>query len=419
MLNLLRHINTPNFGGIVFRRTRPELIGAGSVWEYAQTLYRPHGARFNRTELLAAFPSGASIKFNHLQHDDDKLQHHGKAYAVIVFEELTHFTASQFWYLVSRNRSTCGVRPYMRGTCNADGSSWVRPFIDWWVGEDGLIIPERSGVIRWFHRGENDEIHWADTEQELREQFPHGSILSFTFIHARLTDNQALLDADPAYAEKLASLPRLERRRLAEGDWNAMPEAGDYFKKEWFEVVDAPPAKVKLRVRAWDRAGTKPKPGTDPDWTVGVLMSITHDNEIYIEDLVRFRDTPAGNERRIKNTAIQDGKSVRIALWEDPGSAGKDSSDYYVRRVLQGFTVKIKKATASKTTYAEPISTQAERGNVYVVRAVWNSVFFSETQAFPLGPHDDIVDAVSGAYIHLVDDKAMALKRLAQSKIRI
>ena len=49
--------------------------------------------------------------------------------ALICFDELTHFTAHQFFYMVSRNRSTCGVRPYIRATCNPDADSWVADFL--------------------------------------------------------------------------------------------------------------------------------------------------------------------------------------------------------------------------------------------------------------------------------------------------
>src|SRR3712207_9494694 len=57
-------------------------------------------------------------------------------------------------------------------TCNPDPESWVRKFIDWWVDEDGYIIPERDGVIRYcFMDGDTpDQIFWGDTREEVYEQ---------------------------------------------------------------------------------------------------------------------------------------------------------------------------------------------------------------------------------------------------------
>ena len=96
----------------------------------------------------------------------------GAEIALLGFDELTHFTAYQFFYLLSRNRSTSGVKPYVRATCNADADSWVAKFIEWWIDDEGYAIPSRSGVIRYFVRIE-DTIEWGDTREELYERFPH------------------------------------------------------------------------------------------------------------------------------------------------------------------------------------------------------------------------------------------------------
>ena len=103
------------------------------------------------------------------------------------FDELTHFTWRQFSYMFSRNRSTCGVRPYIRAGCNPDAASWVARWVEWWIdAATGLPIPERSGVIRWFVR-DGDNIRWGDSPAELRRDYPDaGDPLSFTFIGATL-----------------------------------------------------------------------------------------------------------------------------------------------------------------------------------------------------------------------------------------
>lgn len=61
----------------------------------------------------------------------------------------------------------CGVRPYVRATCNPDADSWVAEFISWWIDpETGFAIPERAGVLRWFIRI-GDTIIWGDSPEEL------------------------------------------------------------------------------------------------------------------------------------------------------------------------------------------------------------------------------------------------------------
>ena len=88
------------------------------------------------------------------------------------FDELTHFSAHQFFYMVSRNRSTCGVRPYIRATCNPDADSWVAEFLAWWIDQEtGLPIPERAGVLRYYIRV-SGKIVWADRPEELMQYIP-------------------------------------------------------------------------------------------------------------------------------------------------------------------------------------------------------------------------------------------------------
>jgi hypothetical protein len=75
------------------------------------------------------------IKFSHLRFDTTVYDWQGAQITLICFDELTHFTAHQFFYMVS-NRSTCGVRPYIRATCNPDADSWVADFLAWWIDQE-------------------------------------------------------------------------------------------------------------------------------------------------------------------------------------------------------------------------------------------------------------------------------------------
>ena len=70
-------------------------------------------------------------------------------------------------------------------------------------------------------------------------------------------------------------------------------------------------------------------------------------------------------------------------------------------RALDGFNVTFEPATGDKATRAKPISTQAEAGNVKIVRAPWNDDFIRELENFPTGRHDDQVDALRGGHAML------------------
>jgi predicted phage terminase large subunit-like protein len=398
-----RNIKIPGYNAILFRRTSPELTGGGSIWEESQKIYPWLGGRPRENVLDWVFPSGARIEFSHLQYAKDAAAHQSKQYALICFDELTHFTESQFWFLMSSNRSTCGVRPYIRAATNPDPDSWVRRLIDWWIGDDGFAIPERSGVVRWFVRS-GDDLHWADSPEPLRAMYPDQPCLSLTFIPATLDDNKALTDADPTYRGKLLALPRVLRERFLGGNWDVRPSAGMYFQRSFFEVVDEMPAEVVRRVRGWDKAASKPTPEhPDPDWTAGVRYSKTPAGIFFIEHIERFREGPAGTESRIVNTTTGDGPLVHSVHWQDPGAAGKTEVDHYAR-LLSGYVVKSHRASKDKVTFCEPVSAQAEHGNVKVVRGEWNEPFFREAEAFPPEPnkgHDDQIDGLSVSHLEI------------------
>ncbi|WP_240491317.1 terminase large subunit domain-containing protein [Pirellula sp. SH-Sr6A] len=213
------------------------------------------------------------------------------------FDELTHFTESQFFYMLSRNRSTCGIRPYVRATCNPE-PGWVADFLAWWIDQStGLAIPERSGVVRYFIRGNDEKIYWGDTKEEIIEEFPEYSpedILSVTFILATLDDNKILQKKDPGYKARLMSLSKIERDRLLGGNWKVAEGAqinGEWIRKYSTNAVEIEcvfqdmllklPMAMMRRIATIDTAGTSKEKaakdrGKEPSWSVcGVWDIVT------------------------------------------------------------------------------------------------------------------------------------------------
>jgi predicted phage terminase large subunit-like protein len=323
------------------------------------------------------------------------------------FDELTHFSEKQFFYMLSRVRSMSGVPGYVRATCNPDADSWVRRFIAHWIGPEGYPIPGRCGQLRWFIR-RDDEMIWGDSRQELLDKYGADELpMSVTFIPSKLDDNPALLQKDPSYRAKLRALSRVDRLRLEGGNWNVRATAGTIFQREWFPVIDAIPAGHIDALRFWDRAATKPNAeNKDPDWTRGLKLLKYADNTYVVADVRSLQDTPGKVETFIKSVAGHDGHSVRIMSQQDPGSAGVGEAEHFIR-MLQGYIVKTETMPKDKVTRAKPVSAQAEAGNIRVLRAPWNDAFFQELENFPDGAHDDQVDVLSGAFNELASGASL------------
>jgi len=386
----------PDFSAVFFRRTTVQVRNPGGLWDESFRLYPGAEGEPLAATLEWRFPSGAKVKFAHLEHDKSVLEWQGAQLPLICFDELTHFTAAQFWSMSARNRSLGRVDPYIRATCNPDADSWVAELVAWWIDADtGLPIPDRAGVLRWFVRA-GDRLQWADDETELLHQHPELRPRSLTFVPALLQDNRALTKADPEYRARQLARPPDERARRQKGHREIPAAAGGLVNRAWCQVVDAAPAGLAVK-RGWDLAATPKTETNDPDWTSGVKLGRSPEGRYYVLDHRRLRATPAGVERYLANTAAEDGAEVEIALPQDPGQAGKSQAAALVR-ALEGFTVRATPESGDKVTRFNPFSAQAEAGNVYVLRAPWNEAWFASLESFPTAPHDDDADATSRAF---------------------
>jgi len=407
LLEALRH--TPyvrGFYAVFFRRQMTEITNPGGLWDESLNIFSMVGG----TPIMGLhewrWPNLSKVRFAHLQMESDVLSWHGAQVPFLAFDELTQFTFHQFWYLISRNRSTCGVRPYIRATCNPDAESWVANFISWWIDQDtGFAINDRAGVMRYVVRGPDDNLLWGDTADEVRpyltipkdwpDDIEKPEPKSVTFIPAKLSDNPALLAKDPNYLASLLAQPLVDRERLLGGNWKIRPAAGLYFRRGWCEVIDVAPARLK-QVRYWDLASTEKTEKNDPDWTVGVKLGRDDDGMIYVLDVVRERCGPFEVERLVKNTASTDKRNTVIGFGLDPGQAGKSQAAYLVRS-LTGYTVRPASETGDKITRFGPFSSQCKAGNVKIVSGSWNDAFFRTLEGFPELAHDDDVDSCAGA----------------------
>lgn len=319
------------------------------------------------------------------------------------FDELTHFSEKQFFYMLSRNRSTCGVKPYVRATCNPDADSWVAKFIAWWIDPDtGYPIKERSGVKRYFTRVD-DTVIWGDTAEECAEKSGVDISLckSVTFIASSIHDNKALLEADPSYLASLNALSLVERERLLNGNWKIKPAAGLYFPRSGIRIVNTIPDKLVTTVRAWDLAATEiTTSNKDPDRTCGTLWGRMRNGQYIILDGKRVAKNAANVRDLIVSTAKQD-KTIygtsKIFIPQDPGQAGKDQSRSY-SKILTGYSFMSNPVTGNKITRAEPMAAQWQNGNIYMLEGEWNKSYLDEMDGFPDLLHDDYVDSSSDGF---------------------
>lgn len=387
----LRQIATSQYRAAIFRRTYPELEQSGGLIDRSKALYPALGGIYSEMRHRWTFPSGALIDLCHMQRDDDRLKYQGAQYAYIAFDELTHFTEKQYLYLFSRCRAPAGggLRCYMRGGTNpgGPGHEWVKKRWGAWLDRKH-DCPAGPGELR--HCARVDDV---DTEVGAS----HPDARSRTFIPARVSDNPYLANTD--YERNLRLLQLVERLRLLEGDWDVMAIAGNVFKREWFGLVDVVSVHAR-RCRFWELAATEKKAtGDDPDFTAGARLAEL--NGIFtIEHMIKVRARWLGVKQLIAQTAQLDGRKVMVGIEQEPGASGKALVSEIIRMPeLSGYTVRAYRPREDKLTRANPWSAQAEAGNMKILRGNWDiEGLLNSLAGFPDWPHDDEVDALSGAY---------------------
>lgn len=393
-----------DYGAVIFRKTSVQVMSEGGLWDTSEQIYPYVGARGTRGNKRWGFPNGSTVSFSYLEHDNDRFNWQGAQVPYIGFDELTHFNERTFWYLVGRNRNPSQGPTYIRATLNPDPDHFARQMVDWYIGEDGYVLPERAGKIRWFVR-RGDDLVWADSKRELFERFGTGPEIlprSFTFIPSTVEDNKVLLQNNPEYVANLMALPTVEREQLRFGNWHIRPSAGCYFKRAAAQIVDDYPKGYRM-VRYWDRASTEKTALNDPDWTVGLKMTRSPEGRYYVIDVARDQVNPFGVEQLMLNTTKIDGQETEVVFGQDPASAGVIEAANIVR-MLAGYAVKPVPVSKDKVTLCKPASSQWQAGNIYLVRGPWNEAFLNELCNFPEGRHDDQVDGLSGAFNELVLD---------------
>lgn len=226
--------------GLIVRKTFPELL-ANHIRQFFKE-YPETREWYNKSEKTIYWPNGSTTEFSYLGSVDDVYTYQGREYDDISVDEVTQHE----WEVIRILRSSLRtanpqIKPTMFLTGNPGG-----------IGHQEV---KRIFIDRRFHPNENPD--------------------DFAFVQAFVDDNQALMDADPAYKKRLLDLPEHLRKAYLEGDWNIF--AGQAFPELARHVHIIPPFELPEPVRWF--AGY--------DWGhehpfAFVLCGMTHDKKVYV-----------------------------------------------------------------------------------------------------------------------------------------
>ena len=177
---------------LIVRRTYPELMN-NHIMPLQDVIPRAV-ARYNKTEKLFKFFNGSTIKFGYCNNDKDLDQYQGAEFDIIFLDEATQLQEMWIKKITACLRGANAFPKRIMYTCNPGGAShgyFKRLFID-----------------KKYEEGEDA----AD----------------YTFIQSLVTDNKALMAAQPDYLKQLEARPPKLREAWLHGRW-------DIFEGQFFE----------------------------------------------------------------------------------------------------------------------------------------------------------------------------------------
>lgn len=231
----------PRWRGLVVKNNIDDLKrGGGVIDTFHQELFGGYGQMRMSEMPRLTFPQGSWIDFCHLadqSYDAIMRRFKSSQYDWIYLDELTEFGWDAFRALLTRNRGKSDYAGKCLATTNPERESWIRDFIDWYVDEEGYIIPERDGIVRFFFvQGKTvKEVVWGNTKEEVYNQCKaeiddlvrqqkmddwRPFVKSFTFYEGRMSDNKEMLENNPGYVGTIAMMGETERKKLLGGNWN-------------------------------------------------------------------------------------------------------------------------------------------------------------------------------------------------------
>ena len=356
LMAAVQYVHYPHYRALILRKTYADLSLPDAIMDRAISWWDGvEGARFSHSDKTCYFPSGARVQFGYMASIRDHLRYQGAAVHFVGIDEASQIPSRQLEYLHSRIRRA----------------------------KDDLI-PLRYRLAS----NPGDVSHdW------LKDTYVNGADgHNVVYLPGLMTDNPGL-DVEE-YRKQLAHLDPVTRKQLEEGDWDVQLSGGvlDVSKLKYYVEGE-----FRQRVRYWDFAATEQKEGVDPDWTAGILMGV-EDGAYQVQDVQRFREGPAEVEVRVKAQAQIDGPNVPIRIEQEPGSAGVIVIDHYARHVLQGRDFRGVRSSGNKAERARPLAAAVSNGLVSLrSEAPWVRDLTNEMRSFPLGTHDDQVDAMSGS----------------------
>ena len=288
LMAALQYVTEPDYAALLLRRTYQDLSQPNAIMDRAKKWLHPFTQTgevhwSNQTKTFT-FPSGSTLSFGYLSHDNDLDQYQGSELQFVGFDELTQFTERQYTYLHSRLRK---------------------------IKDSDIPLRMRAGTNPGG-RGHD----WV------KARFIQGPI---PFVQSAYTDN-IFLDTDE-YSKSLDKLDELTKQQLKYGDWDAVITKGLLINLERLNQNLIPITDEWKPV--FSTIGVDPAGSGRDKFSVTLLTYFTN-NKLAVMDMMATPDNSM-IEEHVRNFIIRNKKynPVLMNFEREPGSRSEDALKYW------------------------------------------------------------------------------------------
>ena len=330
LMSALQYVSEPDYSALILRKTYQDLSRPNAIMDRANKWLSPHDElHWNSNTKTWSFPSGATLSFGYLSHNNDLDQYQGAELQFVGFDELTQFPENQYTYLHSRLRKLedSDVPIRMRAGTNPGGRGheWVK-------------------------------------DRFIKDDAPN------PFIASSYLDN-VFLDRDQ-YGNQLDKLDELTRLQLKYGDWNAVLKKGLLISRD----------RLNNALISYDNVYSKWQPsfcaiGIDPASTgsdkFAMSCLVYFDNGKIV--LVDLDATPSAfPEELLKNFIIRNAhwNPYVVNFEQEPGSDSTYTLKHWqgvLKDLVRKYGIVVKKTQSSHSKYnrARPTANMIRNNRLY------------------------------------------------------
>lgn len=331
----------PDFRAVITRRSLQSQKSGGGFVDTFKSIFGDYCSVKTADSPRITFPSGAYCDLTYIDDTNlDKMreQWKGKQIDAICIDEITEMSWEAFSYVQTRNRGRSKTfTGKFFATLNPKRSHWTRKFLDWYIGVDGFIMPDRNGKVRYFYVNGStvDDVVWGDSKEEVYAKCKididrklariggnftyHNMIKSFVFYQGHLSENRAMTDNNPNYIGSVAASGGKMAQALFEGNFNVDPEEDEKIpipSNSAQGVFNNNPAVNGDKWITVDLA----------DYGTDNLVALAWDGFHAYDILILSKSTPRENAMAVKTFAFEHGTAESHIIFD--ATAGRYFNDY-------------------------------------------------------------------------------------------